>query len=113
LSAHTLRYLTERPELVRVVAQACLDRDESLLSAVSPHPERLCEIVDAVKSLMDTMSLPVTVDAKVLNAYAISSILGWILFKPLLEAGFDLPDDADAQLTQSLELLDMLMKSTG
>lgn len=110
-TAATFRYLRERPELVRVLAQACLDHQTDLLEAASPRPERLCAVVDAARELLDALELPVAPDPAVLHAYAVSSILGWLLFRPLLAAGFGLPDGADEHVEGLLALLDGLVEA--
>lgn len=107
LGAFTFRYLRQRPELVRVLASACLEGREELLEAAAPRPERLCEIVGVVQEALDELGLADPPDANVLNAYAIASILGWLLFRPLLGRGFGLPEDADDQVEELLDLLDL------
>lgn len=109
MSAFTFRYLREHPEVVRVVAQACLDDQGDLLAAAGPDPERLAEIVAPVQEALGRAGFEGTVDPHVLNAVAISAILGWFLFSPLLYAGFGLAEDADAQVEGLLELLDALV----
>jgi hypothetical protein len=45
------------------------------------------------------------------NAFTCSALLGFVVFRPLLEAGWRLPPDADAQLDQLLPLLDGFLQS--
>ncbi len=105
-SAQTFRYIREHPELVRVLAQACLEGRQEILDAAAPQPDHLCAVVERLQAALDSMGLPVTPDPHVLNAYAIASILGWVLFRPMLTAGYGVSDDADGQLEGLLELLD-------
>ncbi len=107
LGAFTFRYLRGRPELVRILASACLEGRTELLEAAAPHPDRLCEIVASVRAALDRLGLASALDPSVLNAYAIASILGWLLFRPLLGQGFGVPKDADDQVEELLELLDL------
>lgn len=109
LAASTFRALAQRPEVVRVLASACLDGRAQLLQAASPSPERLEEIVASVRAAMGDLGLAWQPDPQVLNAYVVSSILGWWLFRPALAEGFGLPDDADDQIETLLELLDQLV----
>ena len=109
MSAFTFRYLRDHPEIVRIVAQACLDGNTELLRAASPDPERLEVIVAPIREAMSRVAVVAGVDPYLLNAFAISSLLGWFLFHPLLEAGFGLPADADSQAEALLRLLDLLV----
>ncbi len=106
-AATTFRYLTERPELVRVLAQVCLDERSDLLEAASPHPEHVCAVVERIQEGLDGLGLAETPDPRVLHAAGISAILGWILFKPMLEVGYGIGETADEKVLGLLELLDL------
>lgn len=106
-AAATFRYLSEHPELVRVLAQACLDGRDELLEAASPTPEHVCQVVERIQAGLDDLGLAATPDARVLNAAGISAILGWVLFKPMLEIGYGIDEHADDEVASLLELLDL------
>jgi hypothetical protein len=48
-------------------------------------------------------------DAHVVNALVTSALLGWFVFRPMLEAGYRLPARADDSLAQTITLLDHLL----
>jgi len=90
-----------------VLAQACLEGRDELLEAASPRPDHLCEVVERLQGELDALGLAASPDAKVLNAAGIAAILGWILFKPMLEVGYDIGEAADEEVAGWLELLDL------
>lgn len=108
IGATTWRFFLDHPELVRVLAQACLEGRQELLDAAAPTPQHLEQIIAPIRAWME--ELPVSTDPHVLNGLALSAILGWLLFRPLLDAGFGLPDDADPQVEELLELLDLALR---
>ncbi len=106
-AASTFRYLSERPELVRVLAQACLDGEQELLEAASPTPEHVCAVVERIQAGLDGLGLAATPDARVLNAAGVAAMLGWVLFKPMLQIGYGIDEHADEEVLGLLELLDL------
>ena len=109
MSAFTFRYLRDHPEVVRIVARACLESRTDLLRAASPDPARLEQIIAPLCEAMARTGIDTGVDPHVPNAFAISALFGWFLFHPLLEEGFGLPFDADEQVEGLLQLLDFAL----
>lgn len=111
MSAPAFRYLRRHPHLARLVARACLDDHGALMARAAPTPERLADIVAPIQALLDRMGLGATLDAHVVNGLASAAFLGWFAFRPLLESGFGLPEDADDQLETALARIDALVGS--
>jgi AcrR family transcriptional regulator len=108
MSAATFATLRQRPELARLVARACLDDLKDLLGPAAPPRVRLEEIVRPIRAAAERAGAK-DVDPYLLNALASSALLGWFVFKPLLEKGFGLRKDADDQLAALLARLDALV----
>lgn len=102
MSAPTFAYLRAHPELARITARACLDGPPELLERAAPPPARLEAIVAPIKKALKGAPI----DPYLLNALASATLLGWIVFQPLLQKGFGLPADADDQLAALFDLLD-------
>jgi AcrR family transcriptional regulator len=113
MSVATFLYFLANPDVPRLVARACLDGPRQLLEHAAPPPERLAEIVGLIRSALERMGLADQVDPHLLNAVASSALLGWCLFRPLLDRGFGLPRDADEQLLGLLQQLDRLLLGIG
>jgi TetR/AcrR family transcriptional regulator, repressor for neighboring sulfatase len=109
MSASSFVYLHDHPEVARLVARACLDGPERLLSLAAPDPARLDAIVAPIRGALARAGLELVVDAHVVNAFAAAALLGWFAFKPLLKRGFGLPTDADARLLDALHFVDQLV----
>jgi len=105
MSASTFGYLRAHPELARLVARACLDGPHELLARAAPPRARLDAIVAPIRKKIPG------VDPYVINALASAMLLGWFVFKPLLQKGFGLPGDADEQVAAICENLDRLVES--
>jgi AcrR family transcriptional regulator len=103
MSAATFTYLRAHPELARLVARACLDGPHELLAKAAPPRARLDAIVSPIRKKIPG------VDPYIVNALASAMMLGWFVFKPLLQRGFGLPPDADDQVARLCETLDWLV----
>jgi hypothetical protein len=109
MSAPTLRYLRANPHLAHLIARACLDGPAELVERAAPDPERLAAIVAPIAQWLGRLGLSKTLDPHIVNALASVAFLGWVVFRPLLDTGFGLPEDADDQLEAALEKLDALV----
>ena len=107
LSSRSFATLRANPRLPMVVARACLDGPRDLLPLAAPPPELIEELVAPLQIALRKMGIPI--DAHVLNALGTCALLGWFVFRPLLEQGYGLPADADAQLDRILQMLDTLV----
>ncbi len=108
--------LREHPEMATLVARACRDGPRALLRHAAPPPAllealmaRLAPVVARLPPLPG-MRRP---DPRVVNALWTAAILGWHVFRPVLDAGFDLPDDADDQLAALVGALDRLVDAAA
>jgi AcrR family transcriptional regulator len=104
--------LREHPEMAVLVARACLDGPRALLRHAAPPPAlldalmaRLAPAVARLPPLPDGSRA----DPRVVNALFTAALLGWHVFRPVLEAGYRLPDDADDQLAALVAALDGLL----
>jgi AcrR family transcriptional regulator len=98
-----------RPELALIIARCCLDGPRDVLRHVAPPPRLRREFYGLIRAALDRAGLGRTIDARVLNAVGVSALLGWIVFRPLLDEGFDLPKDADDRVAQIAALVDSMV----
>ena len=105
--------LRERPEIARIVARCCLDGPRDLLELASPPREVLEQFVAPGKAALRRLGLEGALDPYVLNAVGVAAILGWIVFKPLLETRYGLPPDAEEKVTQLAALVDAIVAGTA
>jgi TetR/AcrR family transcriptional regulator, repressor for neighboring sulfatase len=109
LTASSFAYLRGHPELVQLVARACLDGPDELLAIAAPTPDRLEAIAARIRLALARAHLDRAVDAHLVNAFATAALLGWFTFQPLLRRGYGLPADADDRLAALLAMLDQLV----
>lgn len=109
LTASSFAYLRGHPQLVTLVARACLDGPDELLAIAAPAPARLEAIATRIRAALARAHLEHAVDAHLINAFATAALLGWFAFQPLLRRGYGLPDDADDRLAALLAMLDRLV----
>jgi AcrR family transcriptional regulator len=109
LSAWSFDYLRRQPEIARVMARACLDGPPDLLALAAPTRSRLDEIVAPIRAALESIGLVAAIDPYLLNGLASAMFLGWFVFKPLLESGYAVPADAEAQIAALLVRLDALL----
>lgn len=109
LSAYSWGLLREHPELARILARMCLDGPHDLLPLAGPPEARLERYVEPVRRFLATVGLSEQVDPYLLNALGAAALLGWTVFRPLLDAGWKVPADADAQVERLAALLDTLL----
>jgi AcrR family transcriptional regulator len=109
LTAWSFELLRERPEIARVAARCCLDGPRDLLALAAPSPEFLDSCVAPVRTALERLGLTGIVDPHVANAAGLAAILGWVVFRPLFDAGYRLPPDADERLAEIARLLDALV----
>jgi AcrR family transcriptional regulator len=113
MTAWSWALVRERPELARVLARMCLDGPKDLLAHAAPPPERIDAFVAPVRALLERAGLAGQVDPYLLNALGCATLLGWAIFRPLLDAGWKVPPDADEQLARLAPLVDALMAGYG
>jgi AcrR family transcriptional regulator len=105
--------LRRRPELARVVARCCLDGPRDVLELAGPPPERHASYLRPIRAALRRAGLEGRIDPAVVNAAGAAALLGWVVFRPLLEAGYKVPRDADDQMALLASLLDStLMAAT-
>lgn len=104
--------LRERPDIARVLARMCLDGPHDLLPLAVPPPERIEQFVAPVRAALERAGVADLVDPYLANALGCSTLLGWAVFRPLLDAGWKVPPDADEQLARLAPLLDAFLHST-
>jgi AcrR family transcriptional regulator len=112
MSASSFAFLREHPELVQLVARACLDGPAELLAIAAPSPDRLETITDQLRAALERVRMDKMIDAHLANAFATAALLGWFTFRPLLRRGFGIPPDADDQLAKLLATLDRFVVAT-
>lgn len=100
--------LREHPEIARVLARMCLDGPHDLLPVAAPPPERMEQFVAPIRAALLRAGLE-GVDPYTVNALGCATLLGWAVFRPLLDAGWKVPPDADEQLARLAPLLDAFM----
>lgn len=104
--AWTFASLRANSGLARVVARLCLDGPHDVLAGAGLPPDALRARAAAATDALARAGLEGAIDPRVLVGGAIAFLLGWIVFRPLLEAGYDLPPDADLQLARVLAIID-------
>jgi AcrR family transcriptional regulator len=105
--------LQANPEVARIVARCCLDGPRDLLALAGPPAGALEAYVEPVRRALRLLGLEGQLDPYVVNAMAVSALLGWFVFRPLLDAGFGLPPDADEHGARLARLLDALIEGSG
>lgn len=101
--------LRARPALAAAVARLALDGPADLLEQASPPDFHLDRAVARLEAFAARYPIAGGVDPHVINGFFAAAMLGWFAFKPLLELGYRIPDDADDQLATLLEMLDRLL----
>ena len=97
--------LREHPELAILVARACLDGPSELLALAAPPPELLEVIAHRLRTVTKSIG-PHGVDAHLANALWTCAMLGWFVFRPMIDRGYALPAHADDKLARAIESLD-------
>lgn len=108
VTAWSWALLRDRPEIARVLARMCLDGPHDLLPDAAPPPERMEQFVAPVRAALARAGLD-DVDPYTVNALGCATLLGWTVFRPLLDAGWKVPPDADEQIARFAPLLDAFM----
>jgi AcrR family transcriptional regulator len=104
-----LGLLRERPEIARILARCCLDGPRDLLALAAPPREVREPYVAGIRRGFERMGfLQRPPDPYVINAAGCAAALGWIVFRPLFEHGFGLPEgeEADEEIATIARLLD-------
>ncbi len=109
-TAWSWKLMRDRPEIARLLARVCLDGPKDLLPLAVPTPARMDEYVAPIRRALERYGLG-HVDPYLINAFACASLLGFVVFRPLLDAGWKLPPDADQQLDRLAPLLDAFMQT--
>ena len=99
----------DRPDLARVVARCCLDGPHDVLRFAALPPKTRREILRDIRAALARVGLEEIVDARVANALIVAGLIGWTVFRPLLDASFDLPKDADERLAKIASLVDSML----
>lgn len=102
----TFELLRRYPEIARIVARICLDGPRDLLALAAPPPQTRESYIRPIRDALARLGLEGRVNANVLNAAGCAALLGWVVFRPLFEAGFGLPEDADDRFAEIARLLD-------
>jgi AcrR family transcriptional regulator len=102
----TYDLLRENPELARILARCCLDGPRDLLAAAKPPADRVELHSFQIGEALTRFHLSGMIDPKVVNALGLAAILGWIVFRPLFDAGYRLPADADRNVETLIDLVD-------
>ena len=108
-AATFFQLMRERPALAAAVARLCLDGPKDLLEQAAPPEFHLDKAIERINAAAENLPVAKAVDPYVLNGALAAAMLGWFAFKPLLELGYKLPDDADDQLVKLLTVLDQLL----
>lgn len=108
-AATFFQLMRERPALAAAVARLSLDGPKDLLEQAAPPDFHLDKTIERIQALTDKFPPAKEIDGYVLNGFLAAAMLGWFAFKPLLELGYRLPDDADDQLAKLLAMLDQLL----
>lgn len=105
----TFDLLRTHPELARILARCCIDGPHDLLAAAKPPPDRVELHSFQIGEALARFGLPGITDPHVLNALGLAAMLGWIVFRPLFDAGYRLPPDADARIEAIIDLIDSVV----
>ena len=100
--------LREHPELAILVARACLDGPSDLLAIAAPPPELLRRVAERLRPLTAPLG-QLGVDAYLANALWTCALLGWFVFRPMIEVGYKLPARPDDTLAFAIAHLDDLV----
>jgi AcrR family transcriptional regulator len=107
------RLLERSPEIARVLARCCLDGPRDLLPLAAPPPEVLERYVRPLREGLERLGLAGRIDPYVLNAMGVAALLGWVVFRPLFEAGFGLPEGAQLKGAEVARMLDEVVALSG
>ncbi|MHC4829403.1 MAG: TetR/AcrR family transcriptional regulator [Planctomycetota bacterium] len=110
LTMHALQQLIAQPQIARLVARCCLDGPQDVLAEAAPSEDQLEEMLAPIEGTLATLGLAGLVDPPVLNAICVSAMLGWFTFRPLLDRGYGLPEDADEQFGRLATLIDTVFR---
>lgn len=108
-AAEFFALLRARPALAAAVARLALDGPTDLLEQAAPPDFHLDKAIARLQSLAERVPIVGQVDGYVVNGMLAAAMLGWFAFKPLLELGYRIPEDADDQLARLLQMLDQLL----
>jgi len=103
----------ERPELARILARCCLDGPRDLLVLAGPDPSKVDTHARQVEGLLARAGLSGLVDPYLLNAFGVAACLGWVVFRPYLDAGYKVPKDADERIAALTPLVDLALAGGG
>jgi AcrR family transcriptional regulator len=105
IAGRTFAVLSGAPEIARVVARACLDGPHDDLALAGPGEEGLAAIVRPIERALAALGVR-GVSGEVVNGLVASALLGWFVFRPLLERAYGIGPRADAEVARLLELVD-------
>jgi AcrR family transcriptional regulator len=100
--------LREHPELAILVARACLDGPAELLAIAAPPRALLDEIAKRLGTVTKRLG-PIGVDTYTANSLWTCAMLGWFVFRPMIDRGYHLPAHADDNLARAIAGLDALV----
>ena len=102
--------LERNPEIARILARCCLDGPMDLLPLAAPPPEALEAYVRPVRQALARLGVGDGLVVYVVNAMGVAALLGWVVFRPLFEAGFAVPAGAEEKARDVARLLDELLE---
>jgi AcrR family transcriptional regulator len=108
-ATHFYNLLRERPALAAACARLCLDGPHEALQQAAPPREHVEKTVGQVERFGQRLGMPPAFDGWTVNGFFAAAILGWFAFRPLLEAGYLLPDDADERMGRLMNAIDALL----
>jgi AcrR family transcriptional regulator len=109
-SVWTWELLRSRPEIARILARLCLDGPKDLLPLATPPPGRIEAYVAPIRRILASHGFE-AVDPYLVNAFGCAALLGFAVFRPLLDAGWRLPADTDEQVARLAPLLDAFLEA--
>lgn len=112
-ATHFYNLLRERPALAVACARLCLDGPHEALERAAPPREHVEKTVKEVERFGKRIGMPPSFDGWVVNGFFAAAILGWFAFRPLLEAGYRLPEDADERIGELMRAIDALLASAA
>jgi AcrR family transcriptional regulator len=99
-------HLRAQAPLVRAVTRICLDGPHELLELTALPPKAREARTREIRSALEQLGGEDLLTPDVLDAAGMAMLFGWIALRPLLQARFRLPPDADEQLAAVLKRLD-------
>ena len=110
IASRTFALLAASPEIPRVVARACLDGPHDDLALAGPTPDELSEITRPIDRALRAAGVT-GVDGHVVNGLVAAALLGWFVFRPVLERGYGIHRGDDEKVARLLAQIDTLLSA--